>query len=114
MQSTNYIGKGRQGNSAMDSGEEKTEARLLWEIGQHKRLEERVYYVLEFFGAVCADAATDSDLTLNADARQGLRYLLQDLQGRVSSACFGYYDWRGDFYKDDLYGAAEKYEPEKA
>ena len=113
MQTRNLSAKGTQGNSANGSGKEMTEARLLWEIKQHKKLEERTYAVLSFLAAIMGEHNGDSDLMLDADARQGLQYVLADLRGRVSSAAYGYFDWRGQFYSDKYYGMEKEYEPEQ-
>lgn len=112
MQSVHYIGKMLAGNSATGQNE-KSIARLEWEISQHKKLEERAYAVLSFLAAVVDDHNGDSELTLDANARQGLRFVFQDLQGRLAGACYSYAGanrWRGSFYQDDYFGSPEEYE----
>lgn len=110
------IGKQLSGNSAtaQEQREKKTEARLLWEIRQHKKLEERTYAVLSFLAAVFGDIAScDDDVTLNPEARLGLQYVIQDMQGRLSRSCFawmGERNWCGEFLSDNF--SVIEYEPE--
>lgn len=102
------LAKQLSGNRATEqaSDKEKSEARLLWEIQQHKKLEERTYSVLSFLAAVVGDVAScDTDITLNPEARLGLQYVIQDMQGRLSRACFawmGEHSWCGEFLSDDF------------
>ena len=117
MSQAEIIGKMLSGNSAtaQEQREKKTEARLLWEIRQHKKLEERTHSVLSFLAAVFGDvASSDADITLNAEARTGLQYVIQDMQGRLSRACFawmGPQSWRGEFLTDDF--TVIEYDPDK-